>query len=142
VPTPTPVPVANSPLATPTFTPEPGTPPGRYEAIRLDGEQNCFDIGVTGKVETKGGDDPIPHVTIQVTGDDDDYKGPFIGKTDESGRYNIYIGPIDEVGSVEFEAVVIGGPGVESEDSPEWETSDDCHGDDIQVMEIDWAWKR
>lgn len=143
-PTPTPVPVATSPLATPTptATPEPGTPPGRYEALSTDGIQNCYDIGVTGRVRTKSGDTPVQYVTIQVTGDEDDWEGPFIGKTDADGRYNIYIGPIGDVGSVDFKAEVIGGAGVKSEDKPEWKTSGDCHKDGaIQVMEINWAWK-
>jgi hypothetical protein len=39
---------------------------------------------------------------------------------------------------------VVGGPGVESEDKVEWKASKDCHGsdEDIQVMKIDWFYKR
>lgn len=84
----------------------------------------------------------MQYVTIQVTGDEDEFKGPFIGKTDHRGDFTIYIGPIDKAGGIEFKAEVIGGPGVDSEDKPEWKTSKDCKADGtIQVMKINWGRK-
>ncbi len=144
-PAPSPTPVANSPLPTPTNTPELGTPNGRYEELEIDGEENCADIGVYGRVEEKSNDQPIPHVMIEVVRDDDeddfdDFQGPFTAKTDENGDYSIYVGPIDDAGGIRLKARVVGGPGVISEDEPEWETSSDCD-DGIQVMEIDWGRK-
>lgn len=95
-----------------------------------------------GRVTEKGNGNAIQFVTIEVRGDDDDYKGPFIGKTNEKGDYNIYIGPLDKVGKVEFTAKVIGGAGVKSEDEVDWTTSKDCHASNaIQVMEINWGRK-
>lgn len=80
-------------------------------------------------------------VTIQVTGKDD-FKGPYIGKTGADGKYAILIGPVnDKIDGVEFKVKVIG-EGVESEDTVEWEASDNCEeGEGIQVKEINWARK-
>lgn len=147
-PTNTPVPTAipassvnTSPIAAPTNTPQPDTPPGRYEALEIEGEKNCFDMGVRGRVTEKGSDRPVQFATIRVEGEDD-FKGPFFGKSDEKGDYGIYIGPIDDVGKMDFTAEVVG-DGVKSEDAVDWTTDKDCHKDGaIQVMKINWAWKR
>ena len=99
-------------------------------------------MGVRGRVTEKGSDRPVQFATIRVDGEDD-FKGPFFGKSDEDGDYGIYIGPIDDVGDMEFTAKVVGGGGVESEDEVDWVTDNDCHKDGaIQVMKINWAWKR
>ncbi len=99
-------------------------------------------MGVKGTVKEKDNDQPVQFVTIRVKGDDDDFKGPFIGQTDEEGYYGIYIGPLSEVGKVEFVARVIGGANVKVEDQIRWTTSKDCEADGaIQVMEIDWGRK-
>ena len=142
--TPTPLPVTDTPTPVPTNTLEPGTPPGQYEALDIDEENDCANVGVTGRVRDRGNDDPVQWVTIQVTGDDDDdeFNGPFIGKTGSDGRYAIFIGPINEVGHSRFKVEVIGGPNVESEDIVEWETSDDCHdGQESQVLDIRWGYE-
>lgn len=141
VPAPTPVPANISPVATPTNTAEPGTPPGRYEVEKEDGENNCGNVGVKGKVTEKGNDNPVQWVTIEVTGEDE-FKGPYIGKTGSDGKYTILIGPVnDDINGIEFKVKVVGA-GAESEDTVKWEASDDCEGDeDIQVMEIDWVRK-
>jgi hypothetical protein len=135
--------VAQSPLATPTSTPEPGTPPGKYELRGTEFDQNCAHIAVTGRVVTKGGDDGVQWVTIEVTGDDDPYKGPFYGKSDSRGDYTVLIGELKEdVDGVEFEAKIVGGAGVEPEDDFEWTVDSDCHDENtVQVVEIDWFWK-
>lgn len=103
-------------------------------------------MGVVGWVREKGSDKPVPNVTIQVTGEDDDddfaFDGPFLGVTTTDGNYNIYIGPIDDVGERKFQAQVMGGPEVISEDKPEWETAKDCHDSTkIQVIRIEWGQK-
>ncbi len=111
----------------------------------MDDENNCADIGVTGTVRDKGNDEPIPNVMVEVRrtdNDDDEFQGPFSARTDQNGRYNIYIGPKDDVGHIELKALVVGDASVISEDEPEWETSSDCKDDDeIQVMEIHWGRK-
>lgn len=90
-----------------------------------------------GQVREKDTDNPVQYVTIEVRGDDDKYKGPYIGRTDQEGKYGIFIGGLeDDVDGVEFEAKVVGA-GVESEDSPNWTVSDDCD-DGIQIYEINW----
>ena len=77
-----------------------------------------------------------------VDDDDDEFDGPFSDQTDENGRYDIYIGPLDRVGGNKYEAKVIGSGNVTSEDTVEWETSKDCHdGGEIQVMQIEWGYK-
>jgi hypothetical protein len=88
----------------------------------------------------------VQWVTIQVLGetddDDDQFDGPFIGKTGADGRYNIYIGPINEVGSQKYEVKVIGGPNVESEDTVDWETSKDCRdAQRTQILDIYWGYE-
>ena len=139
----TPVAVANSPVTAPTNTPQPGTPAGSYEAEDIEPEQNCYDVGVRGRVTEKGRDDGVEYVTIEVRGDDDPFKGPFFGKTNSRGDYNIYIGSLEDVGEMEFQAIVVGGGDIESEDKVEWQISDDCHDDDaIQVLEINWTRER
>ncbi|MEM7343673.1 MAG: hypothetical protein AAF485_05485, partial [Chloroflexota bacterium] len=132
-------PVATSPLPTPTNTPDPGSPPGRYEAVKEKKQNNCFDVGVTGFVGDKGSGAPIEGVTIEVTG----HNGPYRGTTDAQGRYNIFIGSLDDVGKKDFRAIVFGDPAtVISEDDPTWTTSTDCNDSNgIQVMEIDWSQK-
>jgi hypothetical protein len=74
-----------------------------------------------------------------VKGKEDKYKGPYVGKTDKDGKYGILIGALDsDLDGVEFEAKVVGA-GVESEDSPDWEVSDNCDDEDgIQIYEINW----
>ncbi len=144
VPAPPPAPANTSPVATPTNTPEPGTPPGRYEVEKEDGDNDCGNVGVIGRVREKGSDKPVQYVTIEVKGEDD-YKGPYTGKTGADGKYSVLIGPVkDNINGVEFEVKVVGGPGVESEDKVKWEASKDCHGsdEDIQVMKIDWFYKK
>ncbi len=143
-PTPTPDSAGTSPLPTPTNTPEPDTPPGRYEVDDEEGKQNCAHVGVTGRVFDRDSDDPVPYVTIQVTGDTDEYKGPYIGKTDQDGNYTILISELnDSIDDVEFTVEVIGGSGVESKDKLEWRAGDNCKDDDdIQIMEIRWERKK
>jgi hypothetical protein len=138
-PSPTFTAVAESALPTPTFTPEPGTPAGHYEAVKEEGEQNCAHIGVTGRVLDED-DDPVQWVTIQVKGDDDDFRGPYIGKTDADGYYSILITELTEdVDRVEFEAEVIGGPNVKADDTPDWEVRSNCSNKNAtQVRRIDW----
>lgn len=141
--TPTPTPVVESVVATPTPTPEPDTPPGRYEEDGIDSEQNCAHVGVYGKVYTKSGKNPIQYVVVMVTGAKDPYKGPYFAKTDKDGKYTILIGELNEdFDGVEFEAKIVGGAGVESLDTPDWEVSDNCKDDNaIQVMKINWRRK-
>lgn len=139
-PAPAPAPANTSPVATPTNTAEPGTPPGRYEVEKEDGENNCGNVGVKGKVTEKGSDTPVPWVTIEVTGEDE-FKGPYIGKTGSDGKYSILIGPVnDDINGIEFKVKVVGA-GAESEDTVEWEASDECEGDGIQIMEVEWVRK-
>lgn len=88
----------------------------------------------------KGSDRPVQFVTIEVKGNDDDFKGPYIGKSNKDGRYDIFITGIDDddVDGVEFKAKVVG-DGVESEDTAVWTVSTDCKDDDsTQVYEINW----
>jgi hypothetical protein len=144
-PTATPIAVANSPLPTPVPA-APDTPPGRYEELDIEGDNNCSDIGVFGYVKDKGNDNPVQYVTIEVRGefddDDDEFDGPYTDQTDENGRYDIYIGPIDRVGGNNYAAKVIGPGNVTSEDTVEWETSKDCRdGGKIQIMQIEWGHK-
>ena len=89
------------------------------------------------------GGDAVPFVTIQVTGDKDQFKGPYTAKTNEKGDYTILITELtSNVDGVEFKAEVIGGPGVNSKDKPKWTVDDDCKKEGaIQVMEIDWERK-
>ncbi len=97
-------------------------------------------MGVYGVVRDGDDDnDPIiPNVTIQVTGDDDPYKGPYYATTDSDGFYGIVFGEFGEVGRVKFTAKVYGN-NVSSEERV-WETDKDCHDEDnIQVMKINWA---
>jgi hypothetical protein len=141
VPTPTPVPVAQSPLSTPTNTPIPGSPPGTYRSSSIDRRANCAHVGVTGfvRVGPDDDDDPIANVTIEVTGDTDGYRGPYYGTTATDGRYSIVVGEHGKVPEIEFRAEVWGS-GVKSKDNPEWETTSSCHEDDsLQLMEIDWT---
>jgi hypothetical protein len=152
VPTPTSAPTAASPLATPTHTstPLPGTPPGRYEIRDVENEKNCAHVAVYGRVTEKSSGRPVQYVTIEVTGDEDPFEGPFIGKTSENGDYSIVIlsfhdepDKADKIDGVDFEAEVTGGPNVESEDKHEWKVSDDCEESGaIQVVEINWMQKR
>lgn len=109
----------------------------------MEGEQNCAHVGVYGHVFQRSGGAPVPYVTIQIKGDEDQFKGPYIGKTNENGDYTILIAELNgDLNGVEFEAEVIGGAGVESLDTPDWEVSDDCKKDGaIQVMRIDWKRK-
>lgn len=140
---PTPVPVAQSPLAapTPTNTSEPGTPPGRYEVDDEDTDNNCAHVAVIGRVINRDGGDGVQYVTIRVTGDEDEYKGPYTAKTDEDGYYTVLIGELDkDIDGVEFDVEVIGA-NVRSE-SYEWEAGGDCHKEeDIQIMELKWERK-
>jgi hypothetical protein len=133
-------PANTSPVATPTNTPEPGTPPGRYEVRGTQQKNDCANIGVYGRVREKGSDRPVQFATIEVKGDDSDFQGPYIGRTNHEGRYDIFIAGIenDDINGVEFEAKVVGA-GVESEDTPKWEVSTDCNDENaVQVYEINW----
>jgi hypothetical protein len=134
-----PPPQNTSPVATPINTPEPGTPPGRYEIDDEQDDPNCAHVGLIGQVVQKNNDQPVSFVTIEVTGDDDNYKGPYYGKTGADGKYTIVIGEFtDDVKGTKFKAKVVG-EGVDSEDTGEWIISDDCHNDDaVQIYEINW----
>jgi hypothetical protein len=142
--TPVPAPVSPvSPVSAPTSTPEPGTPPGEYEEDDTDFDQDCANAGLIGRVYEQNGEAPIEYVTVQVTGDDDPYRGPYTAKTNKDGQYTIFIGGLnDDIDGVEFEAKIIGGPGVESLDEVDWEVSSDCEDEDaIQIFIIDWQRK-
>ena len=107
----------------------------------MEAEANCAHVGVRGAVRVgpDDDDDPIANVTIRVTGEDD-YTGPFFGTSGADGKYAIVIGEYGHVDEdIEFRAEVFG-PGVDTSDEPEWETTEDCHSDDaVQIMNIDWA---
>lgn len=85
----------------------------------------------------------MQYVIIQVTGDEDPYKGPYLGQTGADGKYSIVITTLkDNVDDIEFKAKIIGGANVKNEDTVEWEVDKDCEKDGaIQVMEIDWFQK-
>jgi hypothetical protein len=134
--------VAISPLATPTNTPVSGSPPGKYKPSLVENQANCAHIGVTGVVREgdEEDDDPIQNVTIQVTGDEDGFRGPYYGTTDKDGVYGLVIGEFGKVPPrVEFKAEVFG-PGVDTDNEPKWQTTDDCHSDNaVQVKRINWV---
>jgi hypothetical protein len=133
--------VANSPLATPTWTPVPGSPPGKYKPRNEKGEPNCAHVGVYGTVRdgNDDDDDPIANVTIQVTGDKDGYRGPYYGTTGSDGKYSIVVDQFGKVGRVEFRAEVFG-PDVKTDNRPKWKTTENCRlNDSLQIMRIDWA---
>lgn len=142
-PTSTPTPVAASVLPTPTNTPEPGTLPGEYEEDDTDFDQNCAHVGLTGRVYQQNGEAPIEYVTVQVTGDEDPYRGPYTAKTNADGEYTILIGELNnDIDGVEFEAIITGGPGVKSLDEVDWTVSSDCDDEDaIQIFIINWQRK-
>lgn len=97
-------------------------------------------MGVIGivKVGPDDDDDPVANVTIQVTGDEDGYRGPFYGTTASNGKYTIVIGEYGKVGRVKFKAEVFGS-GADTKDEPEWTTTESCHNNDsVQVVEIKW----
>ena len=103
-------------------------------------------MALVGWVREKGNKSPVPNVQIQVTNIDDQtdekFGGPFTGSTNSNGDYTIVIGPPGDVGKIRFKAEVIGGPGVISEDKPEWESSKDCHDSSaVQVMRVNWGRK-
>jgi hypothetical protein len=131
-----------SPLATPTNTAVPGSPPGEYKPHRVEGESNCAHVGVAGIVRDGDEDDdaPVPNVTILVSGDEDGFRGPYYATTGKDGTYGLVIGEFGKVPTrVEFRAEVYG-PDVKTENRPEWQTTNDCHSDNaVQVMRIDWA---
>ena len=142
-PEPTPIPQPVSPVATPVpaETAVPASPPGEYKRDDVETKSNCAHIGVTGKVRN-GGDDGakgMPGVTIQVTGDEDGFRGPYYATTDEEGKYGLVIAEFGKVPErVEFKAEIYG-PDVKTKDALEWSVSDDCHGEDAnQVMDIEW----
>jgi len=140
MPTATAAVVINSPLPTPAPA-DPGTAKGSYEAGSETGTQNCESISITGKVTEADGNTPIQFVVIEVKGDKDKYKGPYLGKSDAQGQYVVSVGPLHEVGSVLFEAKISGGAGVSSK-TVRWNTSKDCHEDGaIQTMTINWLRK-
>ena len=142
-PVPTPIPEPVSPVATPTpaETAVPASPPGKYKPRDIEEKANCAHIGVTGFVKNGGDDDAprMPGVTIMVTGDEDGFRGPYYGTTDSDGDYAIVLGELGKIPErVEFKAEIFG-PGVDTDDEPEWSVSDDCHGDDAnQIMDIEW----
>ncbi len=100
-------------------------------------------MGVYGKVRDgdDDDDDPMPNVTIKVTGNEDPYKGPFYATTDSAGKYSLVIGELKDVGEMEFKAEIFG-DGVDTQGEPEWETDDDCHENNaVQIMKINWGKK-
>jgi hypothetical protein len=128
--------VIDSPIPTP--TPADGnTRPGKYEARDSHGEQNCDRVGVAGNVREEGDKTSIQFVEVEVTGEDKDYKGPYITKTDGNGNYDIFLGHPDQVKGKIFNARIIGG-GVDSEEI-RWRTSSSCNQvGGIQMMYINW----
>lgn len=97
-------------------------------------------MAVVGRVVEKGSERPVQYVTIQVKGDEDPYKGPFTGKSNEKGDYTVLIGELNEnIDGVDFEVKVIGGANVVSEDDVEWKAGKDCGSDnDTQIKEVNW----
>lgn len=142
-PPPAPAVEPQSPVATPTATPEPATPRGRYEIRGTEGSRNCAHVAVIGRVVEKGGSQPVQNVTLEVKGDKNPYKGPFFGRTNEKGDYTVLVGEVkNDVNGVEFEIKVQESSGVVSEDKHKWKVSSDCHKDGVvQVMEVNWFWK-
>jgi hypothetical protein len=86
--------------------------------------------------------DPIPNVTIQVIGDEDGFRGPYLATTGSDGEYGLIIGEFGKVPDrVEFLAEVYG-PGTKSEERPKWHVVNDCHASDAnQIMNIEWIKK-
>lgn len=132
------MPVANSVIATPTNPPDPDTPSGDYEIEVKEPHNNCAHVAVFGKVYNRKSETPVQYATIQVTGDEDGFKGPYTAKSDKDGYFTVVIGELSgEVDGVDFKAKIVG-PNVKTE-GHEWRVSDDCHDEDaIQVMEIEW----
>ena len=86
-------------------------------------------------------DDPrLPNVTIQVTGNEDGFRGPFLGTTDKDGEYSIVVGEFGQVPErVEFLAEIFG-PDVKTDNRPRWNYSDNCNDDSAnQIMNIIWS---
>jgi hypothetical protein len=125
-------------IATPTNPPDPDTPAGAYELELKESQNNCAHAAVIGRVYNRNGETPVQYVTVEVTGDEDAFKGPYTAKSDKDGYYTVLIGALtEEIDGVEFKAKIIG-PNVETE-SYKWEVSDDCHDEDgIQIMELEW----
>lgn len=139
-PTATPAPVAEiqSPLATPTNTAVPGSPSGKYRVINTESEPNCAHYGVTGVVNDED-EDRMPNVTVQVTGDEDGFRGPYLATTNGDGEFGLVIGELGKVPTrVEFTAEIYG-TDVKTEDRPKWSFNDDCHQDNArQIFRIEF----
>jgi hypothetical protein len=122
----------------------PGSPAGRYEPLSIEKQANCAHVGFAGRVVDGDdeGDDPIAGVTIRVVGDEDEFKGPYYSTTNADGEYGFVIGEFGDVSDgVEFRADVFG-DGVDTNDEPEWNFTEDCHANDaLQVMRIIWSKK-
>ncbi|MCB0224848.1 MAG: hypothetical protein KDI02_14245 [Anaerolineae bacterium] len=141
-PTAAPEPAEISPVATPTNTAIPGSPPGEYRPKETEKRANCAHLGVTGYVRDGDDDDDprLPGVTIQVTGDEDGFRGPFYATTDGKGEYGMVIGEFGKIPErVEFVAEITG-ENVKTEDRPKWSFSDNCNSNDaLQIMYIIWS---
>ncbi|HMR68022.1 MAG TPA: hypothetical protein PKE64_28765, partial [Anaerolineae bacterium] len=134
-----PVAEAQSPLATPTNTPVPGSPSGKYRVVKTESESNCAHYGVVGVVKDED-EDRMAGVTVQVTGDEDGFRGPYLATTDGDGEFGLVIGEVGKVPTrVEFTAQIYGTDDVKTEDRPKWSFNDDCHEDDaLQVMRVEF----
>jgi hypothetical protein len=86
--------------------------------------------------------DPIANVTIQVTGDEDGFRGPYLATTGSDGEYGLVIGEFGKVPDrVEFLAQIYG-PDTKTEERPKWQVLNDCHAPNAnQVMNIEWIKK-
>ncbi len=109
--------------------------------METDKESNCANMGVAGKVYKRNDDDEvISGVTIQVTGDEDGFRGPYYGTTDSKGRYGIVIAGYGKIPErVKFTAKIYG-PDTKTDDDPSWNFTKDCDSDDaLQIMKINWS---
>jgi hypothetical protein len=145
-PTPTPVPPTATPIP-PTPTSEPAapvlttvpttmpTPAARFELYSYRKENNCDDLGIQGVVYDAQGN-PLPGITIEVTGSDETYTATSAS----DGTYNIHLGSLRDLpDEASTWYVQLKDKDQIVSDKLGWTTSHDCgDAEAIQVVHLEW----
>jgi len=109
----------------------------RFELGSWWKQTNCYDLGVYGIIFDAQAN-PLQGITVEVIGEEDTYTAT----SDEDGNYDVHLGSLLDHPDGATWYVQLKENGQIVSKKIEWNTSQDCDGEDeIQILHLEWKRK-